>query len=235
MSFSSSGGPPLPRLVPGSTLQTQLQSEGVRFSEDNNNRLLIEHIIHYATPGHIAKVIWFRETSRFHHEYLLMCVKSHNGRLSWIRVERMGSLPADRRNVGLDDSLKDQAHLVVTLAPSRENLICNDDRALAEFDLDQDAAKLVDVARLILIVHNEEPKYDLVYYNCWWLARLTTQALAETFMHTSPRDKKKVLMRCIRSSYKHSYVFTEFGPSTEGYFGDRRKRVMAEFNALFYN
>ncbi|KAF5020595.1 hypothetical protein F66182_7381 [Fusarium sp. NRRL 66182] len=210
MSNSRSRGPPLPRLVSGSALQTQLQSEGAQMFP-NNNRPLIEHIINHATPGYVTKVIWLQEKSLIEHEYLLIGIKSNDARLSWIRVERMGDLPVDPRSPGPNNALEDQAQLVVTLAPSREHLTCAD-RVLTEADLDQNAAKLVDLAKLILIVHNEEPQYHLQYHNCWWFAQLIIQTLAETYMHSSPKQRKGVLKRCDKSNDKHVASMSAGGP-----------------------
>ncbi|KAL5605810.1 hypothetical protein FOVSG1_005957 [Fusarium oxysporum f. sp. vasinfectum] len=193
MSNSRLRGPPLPSLVQGSSLQAQLQSEGAQIWR-NNNRPLIEHIINHATPGYVTKVVWLQEKSIIEHEYLLMCVKTNDGRLSWMRVERMGELPVGS---AASNALTDQAQLVVTLAPSRENLIC-DDRVLVEADLDTNAARLSNVAKLILIVHNEEPQYHIQWHNCWWLARVVMQVLSETYMHENRSSLTHILFSLLQ-------------------------------------
>ncbi|KAM0226921.1 hypothetical protein ACHAP5_012283 [Fusarium lateritium] len=232
MSNSRSKGPPLPRLVPGSSLQAQLQSEGAQILR-NNNRPLIEHIINHATPGYITKAIWLQEHSVIEHEYLLLCIKTYDGRLSWMRVERMGDLPIDS---GANNALTNQAQLVVTIAPSREDLICGD-RVLVEADLDTNKARLSDVAKLILIVHNEEPQYHLQWHNCWWLARVIMQVLGGTYMHSNSKQKKKVKKRCDSSHNKHVYAMSAGGPfagfgqlATVMHFNKRLKRIVAKFN-----
>ncbi|CAJ0545061.1 Ff.00g085340.m01.CDS01 [Fusarium sp. VM40] len=232
MSNSRSRGPPLPHAISGSSLQAQLESEGAQILR-NNNHPLIDHIIRHATPGYITKAIWLQEHSVIEHEYLLLCVKTYDGRLSWMRVERMGDLPegSDATN-----ALTDQAQLVVTIAPSRENLVCGD-RILVEADLDTNKARLSDIAKLILIVHNEEPQYHLQWHNCWWLARVIMQVLSGTYMHNNPKQKKKVTKRCDSSHQKHVNVVSAGGPfaglgqlATHIHFNKRTKRIVAKFN-----
>ncbi|KAF5645883.1 uncharacterized protein FTJAE_2313 [Fusarium tjaetaba] len=237
MSNSRSRGPPLPSLVQGSSLQTQLQREGAEIWR-NNNRPLIEHIINHKTPGYVTKVVWLQEKSIIEHEYLLMCVKTNDGRLSWMRIERMGELPIGSAS---RNALTDQAQLVVTLAPSRENLVC-DDRVLVEADLDINAARLSDIAKLILIVHNEEPQYHLQWHNCWWLARVVMQVLSETYMHGNKKQRKKVVSRCDSSHNKHVWAMSAGGPfagigqmATIVHFRNRKKRIMANFTQSLYS
>ncbi|KAF4446866.1 hypothetical protein F53441_9570 [Fusarium austroafricanum] len=237
MSNSRSRGPPLPTLVQGSSLQAQLESEGAQIFP-NNNRPLIEHIINHATPGYVTKVVWLREETIIEHEYLLMCIKTYDGKLSWMRIERMGDLPVGSAAI---NALKDQAQLVVTLAPSRDSLICGD-RVLVEADLDTNSARLSDVAKLILIVHNEEPQYHLQWHNCWWLARVIMQVLSETYMHSNKKQRKKVTSRCDSSHNRHVWAMSGGGPfagigqmATIMHFRNRRKRIMANFTAQLYS
>ncbi|GKU12531.1 hypothetical protein FLAG1_11357 [Fusarium langsethiae] len=232
MSNSRSRGPPLPPAIQGSSLQAQLQSEGAQILR-NNNRPLIEHIINHATPGYVTMVIWLQEHSVIEHQYILLCIKTYDGRLSWMRIERTGDLPVGS---GANNALTDQAQLVVTIAPSRENLICGD-KVLAEANLDTNKARLSDVAKLILIVHNEEPQYHLQWHNCWWLARVIMQVLAGTYMHNNSKQKKKVKKQCDSSHNKHVFGMSAGGPfaglgqlATSMHFNKRLKRIVAKFN-----
>ncbi|RBR20106.1 uncharacterized protein FIESC28_05385 [Fusarium coffeatum] len=230
--MSHSRGPPLPGSVHGSSLQAQLESEGARIGR-NNNRPLIEHIISQSTPGYVTRVVWLQEYSIIEHEYLLLCVKTYDGRLSWMRVERTGDLP---EGADAAKAMTDQAQLIVTIAPSREKLVCGD-KILAEADLDLNKARLSDVARLILTVHKEEPQYQIQWHNCWWLARVIMQVLSGTYMNSNKKLKKKVTKQIDASHQKHVFGMSAGGPfaglgqwATHAHFNRRTKRIVASFN-----
>jgi hypothetical protein len=232
MSNSRSRGPPLPGSVYGSSLQAQLESEGARIGR-NNNRPLIEHIINHATPGYVTKAVWLQEHSVIEHEYLLLCIKTYDGGLSWMRVERTGDLPVE---AAAANAMTNQAQLIVTIAPSRDKLVCGD-KVLAEADLDFNKARLSDVAKLMLIVHNEEPQYHLQWHNCWWLARVIMQVLSGTYMNSNKKLKKKVTKQVNASHQKHVIGMSAGGPfaglgqwATHAHFNRRTKRIVASFN-----
>ncbi|KAM0489625.1 hypothetical protein ACHAP8_012395 [Fusarium lateritium] len=229
---SRSRGPPLPASVYGSSLQAQLESEGAPIGR-NNNRPLIEHIINHATPGYVTKAVWLQEYSIIEHEYLLLCIKTYDGRLSWMRVERTGDLPEEAEAA---NAMTDQAQLIVTIAPSREKLVCGD-KVLAEADLDLNKARLSDIAKLMLIVHSEEPQYHIQWHNCWWLARVIMQVLAGTYMNRNKKLKKKVTKQIDASHQKHVFGMSAGGPfsglgqwATHAHFNRRTKRIVASFN-----
>lgn len=153
-------------------------------------------------------------------------------------MERIGDVPPDASSRGLTSVGKNESELIVTIAPSKQSLVCAGDRCMAELDLDLNKAKFVDVANLLLLTHREEPQYHLYYHNCWWFARLVVRVLAETYMQNSPKMRKKVLKMCNEQNWKHVFTVSGSGPlvgvvqsATRMHFSKRRKRVTANFLA----
>lgn len=186
--------------LPGSALQTKLEKQGVRpFTQ--NGQVIIQHILRHQTDGRVTQAIWKREHSALQHQYLLLCVTiDHQRNISWVRVERLGDIAGSTGSAsGMDVP---PAGLCLTLAPSSSDLINRGNETIVNVNFDR-YARLVDVAKLMSIVHDEASEYGLLHHNCWWFARLLVKILVDKYMSEST-EKKEALNVCSFQTLSHA-------------------------------
>lgn len=177
-----------------------METEGASL-QSNNGPELSNHILRNKTPGHVTHIIWNKEESLLEHQYLLIGVTLNDATsTSWIRVERMGDLGGSSSTS--NGTKKEEAGLVLTLAPTPRDLVNYGDTTISDGNLGQ-AAYLTDVVKLITIVHDEASQYSLLHHNCWWFARLLLRILVEKFMPDG-QMKNKVLGDCFLQNLAHA-------------------------------
>lgn len=118
-----------------------------------------------------------------------------------MRLERLGNLDT------IDHITEsDSAGLVVALALSEADLSNQDDKTVKRVAFGSSAARLVDLAHMILLVQSEAPEYRIFSFNCWWLARELFRVMVAGFMPPS-LEKQQLLGLCVWRQAKHSEAF----------------------------
>jgi hypothetical protein len=141
------------------------------------------------TMDSITEMHWNEERGQLSHEYLLFCVTSGiANKKSWMRVERMGDLPAaamDLMIINPFDVLS--GGLTITFARTKEELHHSDDKEIMRpliWDSHPTKGKrappLHRISGLFLVV-DQEHGYTFTLFNCWWYARETFTMIVENF------------------------------------------------------
>jgi len=169
----------------GSVLQRQLQNDGAPLHDGLE---LMRHIVQHKTSGHLRHLVWLHEDSTLEHEYLMLSViMPGDDRLSWMRLERLGTIGSNH-----SDTEARNARLHIALSPQADSLLNPADVAIevVEFDLHQPT--LIDLAHFVVILYEEVPNYTLTTYNCWWFARRLFVVLAKNYLSESPQKGRMI-------------------------------------------